>query len=64
MASVFIFFKLLYIEKHKDQIKKEVEKAKEGADNETSLMAPVTEEVNCEIQNTEIPEKNRFFFLV
>jgi len=51
------------IEKNKDLIKMEMEKTKEETDNETSHLN-VTGEITFNIENAELPEKNRLFFLI
>jgi len=52
------------LEKNKEQIKKKMEKAKEELDNETLLLTPLTKETTYKIYDTEMPEKNRLFFLI
>ena len=51
------------IKKNKNQMKLEMEKAKKEIDNETSYLK-VREEVVYKIENTELPEKDRLFFLI
>jgi len=43
-------------------MKREMEKAKEEIDNETSNLK-ATEEI-AQIENAELPEKDRLFFLI